>query len=348
MTFAGERISGEWKETTGKERNRLIFEREFQDFLPERILDFHVHIFSDGVLPRGQQYSCAGHPLAKYDLDDLCRDLPVIYPGRETYAVCFGLPRPDYNRELNNRYLAASCDKKRFFPLRLFDPLNDTPEETRRDILSAGFLGLKPYLDYVRKSNPAQVEIFEMLPPWAMKIVNELALIVMLHIPRPQRLADPLNQRQIMELCQAYPRAKIVLAHVGRAYYLSNVVGHLDKLAGLPNLWFDLAMLNNWEVLEYLFRTASSDKVLYATDLPIAIAPGKSVEVNDQYTYLTPVPWKLSVCDTRGKLVFTSFLYEELRAIRKATERLGLGRDFLEALFYTNGKRLLESVSGSR
>jgi hypothetical protein len=222
--------------------------------------------------------------------------------------------------------------------------VNDTPEALRMEVEGGRFLGLKPYLNYVRKEDPNQVEIHEMLPAWAMDIVNELGLIVMLHIPRKQRLADPLNQRQIVEVCERYPRAKIVLAHIGRAYYVKNIVRHLDDLKDIPNLYFDLAMLNNWEVLEYLFREVVPEKILYGTDAPIAWAPGKSVEINDQYTYVTPVPWELSISDDHKKLQFTSFVYEELRAIRKAIERVGLGRDFVEGLFYGYGTALLDEV----
>ena len=68
--------------------------------------------------------------------------------------------------------------------------------------------------------------------------------------------------------------------------------------------------------------------------LVLRVRPGKSVEINDQYTYVTPVPWELSISDDHKKLVFTSFVYEELRAIRKAVERLGLDRSFVEGLFF--------------
>ena len=34
-----------WQETTVHERNRKIFEEEIDPWLPERILDFHVHVF---------------------------------------------------------------------------------------------------------------------------------------------------------------------------------------------------------------------------------------------------------------------------------------------------------------
>ncbi|MEW6235031.1 MAG: amidohydrolase family protein [Candidatus Omnitrophota bacterium] len=329
-----------WRETTKHERNRIIFKEEFDAFLPPVILDFHVHVFNEGVVPAEEPYSCGGHPIGRYDLADLEHDLSEIYPGRRTLAVCFGFPHVKYDRQRNNAYLAEQCDNRRFFPFRLFDPLEDAPELLRRDLENGRFRGLKPYLDYVRKPNLNDVEIPEMLPDWAMEIADELGLIVMLHIPRKARLADPLNQRQVIELCVKYPRARIVLAHIGRAYYLKNIVGQLHNLKDIPNLYFDLAMLNHWEVMEYLFQNVSPEKILYGTDIPIALAPGKSVEINDQYTYVTPVPWELSISDDHRKLVFTSFLYEELRAIKKAVERSGLGRDFVEGLFYGNGMKV--------
>jgi len=229
-----------WRETTIHERNLRIFEEEFESFLPGKILDFHVHVMNEGVMPKGQMYSCAGHPIPQYDLVDLAQDLDELYPGREISAVCFGFPNVDYDQKRNDDYVAHHCDGRRFFPFRLLDPLNDTPETLHDDLVEKRFLGLKPYLNYVRKTDPNDVEIHEMLPKWAMEIADALGLIVMLHIPRKQRLADPLNQQQIVELCQLYPRARIVLAHIGRAYYVKNIVGHLEALHALPNLYYDI------------------------------------------------------------------------------------------------------------
>lgn len=332
---------GEWKETALQDRNRRIYEEELDGFLPGTILDFHVHVIPEGVIPPDKPFSCGGHPIHRYDLDELARDLADTYPGRETAAVCFGFPSVEYDHTVSNEYLAERCCRERFYPLRLLDPAKDGPEDLEADLSAGRFHGVKPYPDYARKADVNTAEIPEMLPPWAMELVNRYGGIVMLHIPRKGRLADPLNQRQVAEYCEAYPNAKIVLAHIGRAYYLKNVVGQLDRLVDYPNLYFDLAMVNHWEVMEYLFRRANPSRILYGTDIPIALAPGKSVEINDQYTYVTPVPWSLSISDDHGKLRFTSFLYEELRAARKAAERAELGREFAEGLFHRNGTNLL-------
>lgn len=331
-----------WRQTTRQDHNRKIWEEELADFVPQKVLDFHVHIMNEGVIPRGEAFSSGGHPITKYDFEDLEQDLSDLYPGRDTYAVCFGFPDVSYDFHTNNRYVAERCDHKRLFPFRLLDPREKSPAAVREEIISKRFIGLKPYPDYVR-GDLRHVEIKQMLPEWSMEIANELGLIVMLHIPRPGRLADPVNQDQIVEWCTKYPKADIVLAHIGRAYFYKNVVDNLDRLKDLPNLYYDLTMVNHWEVMEYAFKTVGHDRILFGTDVPIALAPGKSVEINDQYTYVTPVPWKLSISDDHKKLIFTSFLYEEIRAIKKAVDRLGLPRSYIEGIFYDNGMRLLES-----
>jgi len=204
---------------------------------------------------------------------------------------------------------------------------------------------VKPYPGYARKPDVNDATVPEMLPAWAMEVINELGRMVMLHIPRKARLADPLNQRQVVELCERYPNARVVLAHIGRAYYLKNIVGNLDRFKELPNLYYDIAMLNHWEVLAYAFDVLPEERLLYGSDAPIAFAPGKSVEINNQYTYVTPAPWELSISDDHGKLVFTSFLYEELRAVKKAVTQLGKSDGFVERFFSGNAERLIAEVS---
>jgi predicted TIM-barrel fold metal-dependent hydrolase len=334
-----------WREQAQRERNRAIWTAELAAFVPDRVLDVHVHIFHEASIPPTQEpFPAGGWPLTKYDYDDLRQDWAETLPGRDVRAVCFGIPLAGYNHAENNRYVAEGADGRSLRALRLVSPTED-PAGVERDVKERGFVGFKPYPDLVGKADVSDVTIHEMLPGALMEVADDRGLVIMLHIPRRQRLADPINQQQIVELCRAWPNARIILAHIGRAYYLRNVVGHLDALKGLPNLYFDLAMVNHWEVIEHLLATVPPDRVLYGSDIPIALAPGKSVEINDQYTYVTPVPWSLSIHDPHGRLVFTSFLYEELRAIRKAVERARRDDAFVEQLFYGNAAALLDSVS---
>ncbi len=333
-----------WRETTKHERNLKIWKEELEEFVPKKVLDFHVHVIREGVIPDTMNYQAGGPVVRKYQFEDLSQDLAEAFPGRETFAVCFGIPHPDCDGELNNAYIAEGCDNKRFFGLRLLDPAVDTPEAVDADLATGRLLGLKPYPRYVRKPNVNDATIPEMLPDWAMEIVDRRRQLVMLHIPRKMRLADPLNQQHLVELCTRYPNARIVMAHVGRAYYLQNVVGNLERLRELPNLYVDVSMVQNWEVLEHTIQRLDPGRILYGTDIPIALAPGKAVEINHQYSYVTPNPWQISISDDHGRIRFTSFLNEELRAIKRAVERMGLDRQFVEDFFFNNGMALLESV----
>ncbi|MFA5645413.1 MAG: amidohydrolase family protein [Candidatus Ratteibacteria bacterium] len=330
-----------WKETTRITRNKKIFEEEFEEFLPSKILDFHVHISPvDALISNVHPVNAGGHSLSSYTINELETDMLDLYPRRESFAVCFGWCSRELDLAKNNRYVATSCDKERFFPVRMIMPEED-PEVVERDTVTQGFLGFKPYLTFVQKPKE-EITVRDMIPDSFMEIANRQGLFVVLHIPRKQRLADLENRKQVLWICENYPSAKIILAHVGRAYFMKNIVGNLEPFIDIPNLYFDLAMVSNWEVLEYLFSRASLERILYATDIPISLAAGASIEVNHQYSYLTPVPWDLSICDSDPRLVYTSFAYEEIRAIKKAVQRIGLGRRFVEDLFYHNGNRLLQ------
>jgi len=88
---------------------------------------------------------------------------------------------------------------------------------------------------------------------------------------------------QTVELCERYPNAKIIFAHVGRADYLRNVVGFLDGIAACPNAWIDTAMINHEGVLEYALRNFPRDRILFgnASRLFAAVAE-KQGDLSDQ------------------------------------------------------------------
>jgi glutamate-1-semialdehyde 2,1-aminomutase len=334
-----------WNTPTERRYNRRILREELDGFLPAKIFDAHIHVAPpNGFLP-GAPLSCGGVPITSYTYKELASDLKLVFPKRHVEALCFGVPDPKLNKERTNAYVGGGADFKRFFPLRLLDPHRDQAALVNSDIDRHGFLGFKPYPDYARPDDAPNAEIPEMLPDWAMAIAHERRLLVTLHIPRPKRLEDPLNRRQLRALCTRWPGAKIILAHIGRAYYLRGVTGLLDDLRKLPNLYFDLAMVQHWEVMAYLFRQVPISKILFATDIPIALAQGKAVEINHQYTYVTPRPWPLSLCDEKKKLKFTSFLNEELRAIQQAATAAKLSRSAIAALFYDNAKALVDEVA---
>ncbi len=336
------------------QKNRAIYDIELRDWLPDQILDAHIHIIHRDSYPTdfdpGPELWMSHVNRGSYTIEDCQADAAAILPGQEFSGLCFGSPSGNECRGHANRYVAGFCDNDRWFGLALVSP-EDSVDQVEQWIRKTPLLGYKPYRNYVTSKPREEVGIHDMLPQRHMELADRLGLIIMLHIPRAKRLADPDNQREIIQLADRYPRAQIVLAHVGRAYYLGNVVGQLDEIRKRPNLWVDVAMLNHWEVIEYVLQNFPRERILFGTDLPISRFGGKSVEINNDYAYITEdnIDIGNAIYDARGVVEFTYFYYEELRAIRKAAERAGLTRDEIEALFYGNAMRLLRgAIAGKR
>jgi uncharacterized protein len=333
-----------WKETTSNPKNMEIYNNEIRDFLPNEILDFHTHVMNKTTLP-------AGHPgvpvpggfVNEYTVEELIDDMRLVFPDKKFSAVIMGTPEKDFDTTSNNKYIAGFSKREEVYPLRLVRP-EENPEDVYNDIINNGYYGFKPYLNYVDTKSKNDIEIMDMMPPEIMEIANETGRILMLHIPRPSRLADPLNQEQILKYAAEYPNVKIVLAHVGRAFYMKSIINQLDRISTFPNIYFDISAVSHWEVLEYLFARFDRSRLMYGTDTPIGLMGLSSVELNNQYTYISSKPWPLSISDDHQKLKFTCFAYEMIRAVKKAVTRVGLNESFIEDLYFRNGKRLLDSL----
>ena len=91
-----------WKQTTEQKGNLKIFKEEIEDFLPEKILDFHTHICSKDTVPSGVEYAtnAGGNKLKEYTMDELKEDIRNLYPGRDSYAVCFGMANKKFNVQI--------------------------------------------------------------------------------------------------------------------------------------------------------------------------------------------------------------------------------------------------------
>lgn len=329
--------------------DRQIYERELKDFLPARIFDAHVHVFDRSCLMPG--YQCPPrNVLAKFGgvfTIEQCREwVTALLPQQEFHLNSFGMPSYDSDLDASAAYAGRIANNRQSFAMALVSP-RDSREAVVRRVEANRLIGYKPYLDFVEGKCPADITIDDMLPAAQMEAADERWLIIMLHIPRALRLADPANQTQMVELCRRYPRARIIFAHIGRAYYLSGVVGLLDGIAACPNAYVDTAMVNHEGVLEYTFRNFPRERILFGSDAPVAFLRGKSVEVNNQYAYLMAEDYEIgtSIYDSRHALSFTTFYYEQLRGIKLAAQRAGLGRGEIEDLFFTNASRLFTSVA---
>ncbi len=337
---------------TYTEADRAIFAEEFEDWLPRRLFDAHIHLFPPEAIRRDQGFKPesiymkfgGAHTLEQFQ--DCARQ---ALPGREVGCLSFGTPGFHVDLEISARYSGQVSDHRTRFALALVTP-QCRLEDVRRRIEQYRLLGYKPYRNMVQGKTGEAVEIVDMLTPAQLEYADARGLILMLHIPKAKRLADPLNQQQMVALCRRYPNLKVIFAHVGRAYYWRCLEGMLDGIAACPNAWVDTSPLCDPALLAYVWTHFPRGRVLFASDAPVGWLLGKPVEINHQYAYLMGEDYRIgnALYDAEHAVRFTLFLYEQLRAARRAAEQLGLTRREIEAYFYGNAMALVTAVDAAQ
>lgn len=331
------------------ERDRELYEHMLKDWLPDRILDAHVHVFDRNCFPADYEFppkSCYRKFGCRHTIEQCRAVARLLLPDTRFSMLAFGTPDAAVDRESAARYSGHISDHEDTFALALVGP-DDTVDALRQRIMENRLLGYKPYHNLVNDKPTESVTIHDMLPRPQMELADELGLVITLHIPRSGRLADPVNQEQMVDLARRYPNTRIIFAHIGRAYFMKNVVGNLDAIAACPNAYIDLAMVNHPGVLQYAFRHFPQERILFGSDAPIAWLKGKSIEVNDQYAYLMGEDYRIgtAIYDDDHAVDFTFFYYEILRGIKQAADNTSMTRTRLNALFFDNAYNLLKNTA---
>jgi len=335
-------------ETVFNANDQKIYEKEFRDWLPGKIFDSHVHAFDASNFPVDYKFpkrSCYQKFNGTFTLEQCLEIVDVLLPDQEFSMNCFGNPDEEADLEAACRYTGKIADNKRIFGMALVSPKDDI-ETVKHRINDYGLVGYKPYRNFVNWMDYEDVTIFDMLSPEQMEFADEKGLAITFHIPKAARLADPCNQKQMVEICRRYPNAKIIFAHIGRAYFMNNVIGFLDKINKCENAYMDSSMVSHPGVLEYAFNNFPRERIVFGSDAPIAFLRGKSVEINDQYAYLMGENYAIgsTIYDADKVVQFTTFFYEQLRGLKEATTKAGFSRKELENFFYNNIYNLLSGI----
>ena len=324
------------------EHDRKIYQEEFAGRLPQKIFDSHVHIVLKSSYPAGngaekiEYLAPHGGEFTVRRFFDICGEL---LPGIEMSLAGFGMPAMHVDRSDAADF---GADNRRVFGLRLLSAY-DPVEQVEADIRKYRLAGVKPYASMALKTPGREVELLDFFTPEQLEMLDRLKLIAVVHIPRKMRLEDPLNRKQMKYLCEKYPNATFVFAHIGRAYYQRCATKYVDEFVEFPNAYWDTAMINHEGVLRYTFDHFPAERILFGTDAPISFIHGKSVEINHQYAYVMPEDHDLgtTLIDRSGKIKYVPFLYEQLRSVLA----LDLPRPVLEGFFFNNAHKLYTATA---
>jgi len=326
-----------------------FYKEHLKDFLPERIIDIHSHSSNNPGLKPGDPKPTSWANWVTYEHGMLVPNLLDAYmkmlPGREVFPVCFPISgRNDV--EERNKYLAEELEQYDNIWGLMWTSPDWSKDELIFRIKSTKFKGIKPYPNMVKDAVPdSDITIYDYLPHTHLEAAEENGWIVMLHIARPDRLADPVNIAQLKEISKTYPDIKLIIAHIGRSYCPRHGMIGIPALKDYPNLLFDISANTNQTVMELLIHEVGPKRILFGSDMPITAMRSKRICEGDEYVnYVWHADWEDN--RTRRNIEeeesYTFLLYEEILAFKNASLACGLKQKDIEDVFFNNAYNLLK------
>jgi uncharacterized protein len=338
-------------EVTGVDR--AFYAERLAGFLPPTLIDAHTHVWLKSFIGAAEtETRTARWPnLVAEDnaIEDLLETYRLLLPKQQVTPLIFGSPRREVNLEATNAYVSRAARKYDLPALLVSTPAWSA--DTLEDHVQEGrFLGLKPYLSFAPPEIPgSDITVYDFLPRTHLEVADAHGWVIMLHLPRTDRLRDPVNLAHLLEIERDYPNANVIVAHIGRAYCHEDAGDAFDVLATTSRMTFDFSANTNAWVIEQALRAFGPQRVLFGSDLPILRMRMRRICEGGHYINLVPPglygdvsddPSMREVSEEEGRRL-SFFLYEELWAFRQAADAVGLTPTEVEDVFYNNAARVL-------
>ena len=171
--------------------DKYIYEKELKNFLPDKIFDFHVHLYTKDIpyIIPPKKPSWVGRVSDEMPKTELPELYKTIFPKKTTKALIFGWTNREY--DAMNEYVRES-GAELDYPTLYRTNYAMSADELEENIKKGGFLGIKPYLSDRPLYIPVnETRIFDFVPHSHLEVCDRNGWIVMLHIPRDMRLKDP-------------------------------------------------------------------------------------------------------------------------------------------------------------
>lgn len=337
--------------------DKSVYENELKDFLPDKMIDIHCHIWTKELrkknAPDYDERAVKWPSLVAEDnsIEDLQETYRLMFPDKQVTPLIFTSTNRESAPALNNYVLESA--RKTGYPALYYTLPTQSGEEIEQKIKEGGFLGIKSYLslspDYLPE---AEIRIFDFFPHHQLAVINKLKGIVMLHVPRNGRLKDPVNLAQILEIKEKYPDIKLIIAHIGRAYHTNDVGDAFKVLSAAPDLMFDFCANTCEFAMTKLLESFGPYHAMFGSDFPILRMRMRRIEENN--TYINLIPPGLYGDPSQDKHLrevsaeegekLTFFMYEEIRSFKRAATKLGLTAKDVERCFYGNAKDLIDAA----
>lgn len=326
--------------------DRKVYEEQLKDFLPENIIDAHIHLWTpecrEGYKRSTNLVTWTEVVAPDCTYEDLMASYKAMFPDKNVKAVLMTTPTAHLN--IGNPYALEHAKKNNLPALYCIKP--ETSLDEIRQAFKDGFCGVKPYLNYAPAYIPRkEIRIYDFITPEQLELMNELGGFVMLHISRDGRLNDPLNIHQLMEIDEKYPNAKVIVAHIGRSYTPESLGDAFETLKHSKNLYFDFTATTYEPAITACIEAVGTKRIMFGSDMPITKMRMYRIVENGIYINVVPrglygdVSYDPNMRESDEKDI-TIFMYEELLAFKKSAEKLGLTKEDVADIMCNNAARL--------
>ena len=318
--------------------DRELFDRELNQFVPDRVFDAHAHLYrADHFPPDEIPALVAGGP-AVAGFEEFDRRIDEITPGRPTEGLFFPFPELHVDVDAENEFLFHELSSRPRSRGQMLTPPTMSPDTIRESVKRCGFVGLKCYHVWSPRRPTFDSFIEEYLPESHAQVADELGLSITLHMVRSRALADTANQETIRSWCLRYPNMRLILAHAARGFNAHHTIEGIHALKGLRNVWFDTSAVTDCGAIEAIIRVMGHDRVLYGSDFPVSHLRGRCVALGDSFLWISTTNADLKV--PYGDLKLALVGHESLRAVKIAAMSTGLSDSQVEDIFIHNGERM--------
>ena len=320
-----------------QDHDRVFYERELSSFIPDRVFDAHTHLW----LKDRVQLGMPGYDGGDIGYKEYVACMEDLHPGRRVAALFIPLVSAADPTSVapGNEWVSSQIADAPDCRASFFITPKDDPEWVRQEVRRLGLNGLKCYHTFADVSPTWDAHIPDFLPEPLLKVADEEAWFITLHMVRSRAVADPENIHWIQHYCRNYPNMKLILAHSARGFQPAHNLEGLPKLKGLDNLYFDTSA--NCEPIAHqsIIRIIGHKKLMYGSDLPVSHERGRHLSAADSFVWLyhdTPV-WG----EKQGKIDPVLIGLEHLRSIKWACWSERLSDSQVEDIFWNNAAEML-------
>ncbi len=313
-----------------------------EDFLPDKIFDAHAHLFDTKHLPdtEGLDAERVIGDLESYKeamMPMLCnpeklRINMITYPEKSMKSL--------HSETLQHAdaFLVEQLKKDEANVGEILVRPGETAEQIEKRLVHPNIRGFKCYHLLADREFTWHASIGEYLPESAWQVAHEKKMCITLHMVRDHALSDEGNLSYIRTMAKRYPDATLILAHAARSFAAWTGIEAVEKVADLPNVWFDFSAICESPAMLQIIKKAGISRCMWGSDFPISAWRGKAISLGDSFFWI----YQKELDSFSGNTAVHHYLVgiENLMAMRQLCQLAELDRSQVEDLFYNNAARL--------